>query len=31
MRVPLTWQRMVVEPDTLVTQADSPKPISRTR
>ena len=31
MRFPLTWQRMVRVPDTLVTKVDSPKPISRTR
>jgi hypothetical protein len=29
--VPLTWQRIVTVPETLVTKADSPKPISRTR
>ena len=29
MRVPLTWQRLVVLPEILVTKAASPKPISR--
>jgi hypothetical protein len=31
MRVPLTWQMIVVVPEIFVTQADSPRPISRTR
>ncbi len=31
IRVPLTWHRIVVVPETFVTQDDSPNPISRTR
>ena len=31
IRVPLTWHRIVVVPETFVTQEDSPNPISRTR
>src|SRR3954471_16720886 len=31
IRVPFTWHKIVLLPETLVTKADSPKPISRTR